>query len=675
MILTNLTLTDFGMYRGQQSIPLKPKKSRPIILFGGKNGAGKSTLLEAIRLCFYGPGAIGVRSKDEYLRYLEQRIHSNPFALIQPTTAAVAVEFQYGDIDGLRTYRITRSWERKSSGRVTEDLRVERDGKPLDEVSAEHWQDFVRDLLPPGVSSLFFFDGEKIQQLAEDSSDQHTLSSAIKSLLGLDVVERLQTDLGIYLARLTKPAGGRFEHADEVTAVQTEMSAAQTDIEDCRSRREAAEQRFRELKAGVTRLEEKIASQGGSFVRNREQLIQKQAVLKTKIEQHESHLRELSSGLFPFSLIPNLCQQLRDRLLYEHMVAQEDAGRSVLQSWRSEIETKIESKEFWKGLGGTTGSLKAELRKRVLDLLQQATRFPLQEGRDIIHQVSPEERMRLLSWIAQATEELPNTIQPLRNEAERLYRDLHKVEEALRRIPKDDVLRPFLEELRLLNHELTEASKSVLMLDEEVRIQEFKLAESRRRFEQATNKLAQQLQHSSRIHLLPRVQKVLEEYGASLIHKKVLELQETVTDCFQTLCRKKDSLGRIMVNPTDFSVTLQDRHNRPLPKAQLSAGEKQIYAISMLWALGKTSGRPLPIIIDTPLARLDSDHRKLLARHYFPLASHQVLILSTDTEVDQEYFEEIKGAVGQSYRLDFDPEENGTRVTAGYFWRRPDEAN
>src|SRR5271165_423613 len=227
MILTNLTLTDFGMYRGQQTISLKPKKSRPIILFGGKNGAGKSTLLEAIRLCFYGPGAISARSKDEYSRYLDQRIHSNPFALIQPTTAAVAVEFQYGDVDGLRTYCVTRSWERKSSGRIAEDLRVERNGAPLDEVSAEHWQDFVRDLLPPGVSSLFFFDGEKIQQLAEDSSDQQTLAAAVKSLLGLDLVERLQADLGIYLGRFAKPLGGRFEHADEVTTIQGEIDAAQ----------------------------------------------------------------------------------------------------------------------------------------------------------------------------------------------------------------------------------------------------------------------------------------------------------------------------------------------------------------------------------------------------------------------------------------------------------------
>lgn len=134
-----------------------------------------------------------------------------------------------------------------------EDLQVERDVKSLDDVSAEHWQDFVRDLLPPGVSSLFFFDGERIQQLAEDSSDEQTLADAIKSLLGLDVVERLQTDLGIYLARLIKPLGRGSEHSDEVTSIQEDITAVEASIEDCRRQREAQQERLRELKSAIQR--------------------------------------------------------------------------------------------------------------------------------------------------------------------------------------------------------------------------------------------------------------------------------------------------------------------------------------------------------------------------------------------------------------------------------------
>jgi len=94
-----------------------------------------------------------------------------------------------------------------------------------------------------------------------------------------------------------------------------------------------------------------------------------------------------------------------------------------------------------------------------------------------------------------------------------------------------------------------------------------------------------------------------------------------------------------------------------------------------LWALAKTSGRPLPMIIDTPLARLDSHHRRLLIENYFSKASHQVLILSTDTEIDQAAFAELRRFVAHTYRLEFDQNEECTTLTRGYFWKEDNETH
>ena len=87
----------------------------------------------------------------------------------------------------------------------------------------------------------------------------------------------------------------------------------------------------------------------------------------------------------------------------------------------------------------------------------------------------------------------------------------------------------------------------------------------------------------------------------------------------------------------------------------------------MLWALARTSGRPLPMIIDTPLARLDSEHRNTLVERYFPEASHQVIVLSTDTEVDDALLERLGPSISHTYRLDFDPVRGATTATLGYF--------
>jgi DNA sulfur modification protein DndD len=669
MILTNITLTDFGVFRGQQVIQLAPRGRRPIILFGGKNGAGKSTLLEAIRLGLYGSGAVGSRiSKDDYLKYLANRIHSNPNCLIQPAHASVAVEFQYSDTDGLHTYAVKRSWERRTANRlVDEDLQVERDGTPLDEIAAEHWQDFVRDLIPPGVSQLFFFDGEKIQQLAEDTTDQETLAEAIKSLLGLDLTERLKVDLGIYLSRVAKPAHNK-QYSHEVDALQREITSTKQKLEDAARVRERQEAKLTELRLAISRVEEKIASQGGSFARNREALIQQQANLKARISQLEDSIRELCAGRLPFALVPSLCNELRERLFQEDRAVQAEAGRALLGSAKLEIVNRIQNDEFWAGLTDTSHRVRTKIQNRLIRALQEPLSMEQGEPLKAVHELSASERLQLLSWIDQALNDVPKTMHEIAAELERLYRELHRVVEALRKIPADEVLKPLLEELHSLHQKLSEAGKLALIKDEESKSLELKLQGLQRRYNQAAEKLAAQTTHGARVRIVPRVQKVLDEYEAALIDKKVIQLQGAVTECFNTLCRKKDTLRRITVNPKDFSVTLFDKQNRSIPKSQLSAGEKQVYAISMLWALAKTSGRPLPVIIDTPLARLDSDHRTLLVDHYFPQASHQVLILSTDTEVDQSYFSKLRPVVGHSYRLEFDPVESSTTIRAGYFW-------
>jgi DNA sulfur modification protein DndD len=88
----------------------------------------------------------------------------------------------------------------------------------------------------------------------------------------------------------------------------------------------------------------------------------------------------------------------------------------------------------------------------------------------------------------------------------------------------------------------------------------------------------------------------------------------------------------------------------------------------LLWGLARAAGQPLPVVIDTPLGRLDGSHRQHLLERYFPQASHQVVLLSTDTEIDEEAYERIALHVGRAYHLKFDPATNATYIEDGYFW-------
>jgi DNA sulfur modification protein DndD len=134
------------------------------------------------------------------------------------------------------------------------------------------------------------------------------------------------------------------------------------------------------------------------------------------------------------------------------------------------------------------------------------------------------------------------------------------------------------------------------------------------------------------------------------------------------LCRKERLIQRAEIDPHDFSMILIDSGGESVPHGDLSAGETQIYAIALLWALRQVSGRPLPVIIDAPLGRLDSDHRQNLVERYFPRASQQVILLSTDTEVDAEFYTAMEDSISHAYHLDYDQVQKSTQVSQGYFW-------
>ncbi|HDQ71122.1 MAG TPA: hypothetical protein ENN19_03380 [Chloroflexi bacterium] len=205
MILHRLTLVNIGVYRGRHTFDLRPQDGRPIVLLGGKNGAGKTTLMEAIRLCLHGDMALDEqvspptrRNRHDYERYLRGRIHRSPNGVIRLDWASIELEFEYAVAGERQTYTVERSW-RDNGKRVQETLRVRQGPEAADEMDAGQWSTLIHGLIPPALTQLFFFDGEKILALSNGARDvqQAALARAIRSLLGLDVVEQLHADMSV----------------------------------------------------------------------------------------------------------------------------------------------------------------------------------------------------------------------------------------------------------------------------------------------------------------------------------------------------------------------------------------------------------------------------------------------------------------------------------------------
>ena len=163
-----------------------------------------------------------------------------------------------------------------------------------------------------------------------------------------------------------------------------------------------------------------------------------------------------------------------------------------------------------------------------------------------------------------------------------------------------------------------------------------------------------------------RVRETLDAFRRVMVKRHISRIERLVLDSYQQLLRKTSLVTRLAIDPETFALELYTRSGSPLRSESLSAGERQLLGIALLWGLAKASGRPLPMAIDTPLGRLDTDHRTHFVERYLPFASHQTLVFSTDEEIVGGYLERLRPWIGRTYHLLY--EDNGlTRVTPGYF--------
>lgn len=665
MIIRKVKLTNFGIYSREHEFDLTPLPSgnfnRPVILFRGQNGVGKTTLVEAIRLCLHGSLVLGSRvGKREFDEYLAERIHHHGNGIAQPSTAAIEMAFEYVNLGQRITYRVARRWE-KQAKRLVMDVSIWEDGTLLSNLDDDQKENFLRELVPPSVIDLFFFDGEKIQTLAEDSDySDMLLAETVKSLLGLDMVELLGKDLDIYIAR--QDSHGNVAHLqEELNQLSEDEAVAVSQVQEIGDQLHRSEEQITEIKRLITAQEQKIASEGGRFAAKREARLAQKHRLETEIETQRRLVHELCNGLMPFAITPRMLQAIATRLDKEKEYERELAAQQVIINRIEQLEVDFVTDQYWQEIGLTP---KPEIRQAILEKIKsdlQANESSLTISLDeIILHVTDKEKGLLLNWIDQALDETPKQFSQVMHNLSVLEQELKQTKDELSRVPAEKSLQPLLTHLNQLHHQLGALEKEKADLLEQLQSLKNRLEQIGWQKRRVREQIAEKEAGTGRVYLATKVQNMLEAYESHITRKKVIQLETLLVNRFNQLCRKKTFLDKVEVNPKTFQITLY-RLGKRISRQQLSAGEKQLFAIATLWALREVSGRPMPIIIDTPLSRLDNEHRLSMTQEFFPHISHQLIILGTGTEVDDALSDRLQPAISHIYHLHYDS-DNGTTV-------------
>ena len=244
--------------------------------------------------------------------------------------------------------------------------------------------------------------------------------------------------------------------------------------------------------------------------------------------------------------------------------------------------------------------------------------------------------------------------------------ELKLIEAELGLIPSDDVLKPLMEELVTLSQTLGALRQRDKDFTERLRQIDYELEQTGFKLRKQRQQIAESDNHNQRIQLVAKTQIVLEQYASELMSEKMKALEHVLVERFNDLCRKESLIDGIRIDPKSFGIALYRTGHR-FERSELSAGEKQLLATALMWALREVSRLPFPVIIDTPVGRLDTEHRLRMVTEYFPNASHQVVLLATDAEMDETMVAELTPYISHKYDLQHDGASRTTAVEQWHF--------
>lgn len=659
MFLEEVTIRNVGLFRNSHTINLAPPSPKqPIILIGGLNGSGKTTLLDSVQLALYGKRArCSNRASLTYDEYLRRSINS---AAAPGEEASVTLQFRQWSNGREHAYQVRRAWTANGKG-VAEHVAVIRDGA-FDKVLTETWSEFVEELLPVEISQLFFFDGEKIEGFADLDTSAQLLAKAVQSLLGLDVVNRLNADL-IALERRKQVALKSDVEQQKITEAKDEITRLDQRREDLVADRAARQNDVDRRRKDLRDAQDAYDKRGGALFDQREKIESEKEELQGELRKVEEQLRYCSEGVAPLLLVGDLLSAVIEQHAREESAKGVEVVSQVLAERDEQMLAIAKSQRIGsKALEALHRFLGEDRQRRVAESTEVERYLNLtpecaQDARDLRTLVLPRGEMQ---------------IKELLRRAEELQSKLFDLERKLAGVPAQDLVIELIRNRDTAQTLLVEAERRLADIDAELKRladeHERKHTEMVARIEKAVEGEFQ-AEATERVLLHSRrARETISQFRSKVVERHASRIATLVLDSFRRLLRKESLISTLKIDSESFALELRDSKGRILSPDRLSAGERQLLAVSLLWGLARASGRPLPVMIDTPLGRLDASHRGRLVESYFPHASHQVLLLSTDKEIEGEYYEQLKPFVGHAYRLEYDDRLSSTQVKAGYFW-------
>lgn len=665
MKINRITLNNFRIYKGQNSIVFKPNShDKNISIIAGQNGFGKTTFLSALVWGFYGKliGEVDEKYKREvyelggYKKYANS-ILNREVKLNKDSIQEFSVEIEISDVYipsvPCRQITIRRNYNADTE---KESINILIDGFE-NELTKEVGSDiFINDfLLPREIAKFFLFDAEKIVSLAEIKTiaEKRKLSLAYSEVLGISKYVNLKRTLESLRVKLRKKSASVSDR-NKLNKLQEEAKQLEKLIAHNEAKIESNADDIEKYRSQSEQYQEKLIREGNNM--SVEDLVS-QKKLRDTLRQNsieiKSKLKELIE-LAPFAIAGGKLKQLHTQIKLESQHKQNQIDSEFISSKLNKIKCQID-KQIGERL------LPTDVKGEITEIIEEAFSSNLKQQNIALEKV-------LLDLTSQQTNGFFTLIDNLKNSYNILFKQIVKEErnnriflaKTLKKIAnaesKDtDVLaKKYKSEKAKVDKRISELSTEQNKLHEELGAFQQELATKTKVISELAKTVSLDEMDEKKDVATSRLINELSEFILKFKSEKKHSLQNRIQRELKQLMHK-DFISDVLVELEDdiIDINLLDKNGNLIEKDTLSKGEQQLYATALLKSLVDESGIQFPIFIDSPLQKFDKRHSKNIITEFYPSISKQVILFPLlEKELTEKEFSMLSPFISQTFVIE-----------------------
>ncbi|WP_404458402.1 DNA sulfur modification protein DndD [Oceanobacillus kapialis] len=653
MIFKKLVLNNIGPYEGVNRFLLDSKKGKNTILIGGKNGAGKTTFLNSVRLALYGPLAYGFKTESkEYRLKIHSLLNNKALKNLDNKNFNIKIGFTMVE-DFKKVYiEIIRGWD-VASASLKEHVEIIKDNTHLNDIQKDNFFEKLRTSFPPSLLELCFFDGEDIAKLSNENNLSNYLKELSTKLFNLDLFQNLEQDLTSYLSQSFKSDKEKKLEVDTEN-IELELTSKIEKLRGLTSRIENYSHDLRDSKEQYQRVKNDFSIHGGLIYEERNKIQNEISRIENERKHAQEIIKEFIARELPFFLSLPILKKLVAQL--------EDEENYYVSNMMKEKLNNISFEDIQDALGFEISEDKEQKLKNSLVKKLAGTKDV-----NIIHNASKTEAHQVYALFTDTNIEKLSQLNQL---VQKNKNDLNKLSRLNKKLKDNESTSEFNEMIIAMenyNKKIADLEVEIESLKGQTEPIQVEIQTLSNKNEKIKKDLYNIYKTKSSYKETEKVLNISKKFQESQLRKKVKDVEYFSTKMIKELFRKDLFINRIKLDHQTFKITLLDYDNNDINKDILSAGEKELLVLSIIWGTISSSKKQLPFVLDTLLGRLDIEHKSSVITKLIPKFGQQIIILSTDSEINKELFINLSPYIANEYTLKYDSLNKKTVIEQHFF--------